>query len=122
MIGMSSFSSITAVKTFEIEISEDDRHTTLVCHHGCAWTKLSFTKPAEKRKVMVDEFGMVNDSNETEVIDDSLADFQFSITTEGDKYLLQSEKGTNWKDLSFNIKPYTAPVGLDINGMTSFSN
>lgn len=117
MISLCSLKTIESEKTFKIEISEDDKNVKLVCQQGCAWKKLSFTKPAETN-VLVDEFGMVNATAENTSIDSSLADFKFSITTKGDKYILQSKKGTNWKDLSFNMKPYAAPVGLDMNGMT----
>lgn len=117
MIGLCSFTIIESEKAFKIKISDDDKNVKLVCQQGCAWTKLSFTKPAAS-SVMIDEFGMVNVAEENTSIDDSLADFKFSITTEGDKYILQSEKGTDWINLSFNMKSYATPVGLDRSGMT----
>ena len=90
------------VKDFLISIEWTDKGFKLESYQGSAWIKLGFSFTPYKPQA-VDENGMTQLSEESNLKDENLADYLFTITKTDDGVTLKGIEGVHWKELKFSL-------------------
>ena len=111
LISLIIFSSLSAQEKdskFEIKFFNDRGAIAMISTSGCSWSNLVI----KKKYFYLNQFGMVNFNNNTEALKNST--FLFFVEKKNNKVHLKAYKGTEWKDLSFDLpKDKNNPVIID---------
>ncbi|BDC99140.1 hypothetical protein [Persicobacter psychrovividus] len=90
-------------ESFQIIFEKTENGLSIKSHEGTAWKKLAFSLHGQK--VFVNQFGesslkAVQQKNEN----GDLADFEFSIESSDNEFILKSNGGTAWEELKFSLQ------------------
>ena len=103
------------LKDFKFIIEKTDNGVKMKSSAGCAWIDLTFSLDFYSAQA-VDEYGMTKLDNVSEVVDNNLADFLFTITKTDKGFILNGIKGTAWTELTFsnskNVKQMINQFGI----------
>jgi len=102
---------------FKVIVEKTDDEIKLSSEEGCAWVDLSFSLNNYQPQA-VDEYGMTALKNVSELKDENLSDFLFTITTTKDGIALKGIEGTAWTKLNFTLAN-NEKQAINQYGMTS---
>ncbi|HEU5291815.1 MAG TPA: hypothetical protein VFU05_14295 [Cyclobacteriaceae bacterium] len=118
LITTSSFSTKNpdGAKEFKIEFERFKGGLIMNGLEGTAFSKLFFALGNYVQRP-IDEFGTTIAYVKTSSIDDSVADFEFTIEKVDEEYTLVGKKGTTWTKLIFKFSESNKVI-VDQNGVT----
>ena len=105
------------LKDFKIIVEKTEKGIALKSKEGSAWVNLSFSLNNNLPQA-VNEYGMTELNNVSEIKDINLADFLFTITTTENEIQLKGIEGTAWTELRFPLA-INKKQAINQFGMTS---
>ncbi len=101
---------------YDIIINRNETGIELNCTMGCAWRNLSISNM--DKSTTIDAQGMLEDGEERDISDITLAPFKIKLDYSNDMLTLMGIEGTAWEQLEIN-SPMNRPVHVNHAGMLS---
>lgn len=108
-----SYSYTEKSDNFKIKFSKSNSSIIMNSNIGCSWNILS----VKKKSFHLNQFGIVNVEKDIDAY--SSSEFIISVKRSYSKITLKGMKGTNWKDLSFNLSSKKSSIIVTENGIIS---